>query len=114
MLPLLTEQVPGLFTTSRGIMGYGCLLYTSVESDLNQEKDAETHFKEAIRLAAQTEEYDQMTQICRRCSLYYQKSGNFDEALEMEDVYKIQAFMRAKRGMSSSFQSRRINRDVSI
>ncbi len=23
MLPLLTEQVPGLFTTSRGIMGYG-------------------------------------------------------------------------------------------
>lgn len=23
LLPLLTEQVPGLFTTSRGIMGYG-------------------------------------------------------------------------------------------
>ena len=55
-----------------------------VESDLNQEKDAETHFKEAIRLAAQTEEYEQMTKICRRCSLYYQKYGNFDEALEME------------------------------
>ena len=55
-----------------------------VESDLKQEKDAETHFKEAIRLAAQTEEYEQMTKICRRCSLYYQKYGNFDEALEME------------------------------
>ena len=51
---------------------------------MNQEKDAETHFKEAIRLAAQTEEYEQMTKICRRCSLYYQKYGNFDEALEME------------------------------
>lgn len=25
LLPLLTEQVPGLFTTSRGIMGYGRL-----------------------------------------------------------------------------------------
>ena len=23
LLPLLTEQVPGLFTTSRGVMGYG-------------------------------------------------------------------------------------------
>ena len=55
-----------------------------LERDFNQEKDAETHFKEAIRLAAQTEEYEQMTKICRRCSLYYQKYGNFDEALEME------------------------------
>ena len=55
-----------------------------VESDLNQEKDAEIHFKEAIKLAAQTEEYEQMSKICKRCSLYYQKYGNFDEALEME------------------------------
>lgn len=23
LLPLLTEQVPGLFTTARGVMGYG-------------------------------------------------------------------------------------------
>lgn len=23
LLPMLTEQIPGLFTTSRGIMGYG-------------------------------------------------------------------------------------------
>lgn len=23
LLPVLTEQVPGLFTTSRGVMGYG-------------------------------------------------------------------------------------------
>ena len=51
---------------------------------MNQEKDAEVHFKEAIRLAAQAEEYEQMTKICKRCSLYYQKYENFDEALEME------------------------------
>ncbi|UBD70078.1 tetratricopeptide repeat protein [Bacteroides sp. BFG-257] len=55
-----------------------------VESDLNHEKDAEVHFKEAIKLAAQAEEYEQMTKICKRCSLYYQKYENFDEALEME------------------------------
>ena len=38
LLPLLTEQVPGFFTTSRGIMGYGvstgCLLYTSFTTEL--------------------------------------------------------------------------------
>lgn len=55
-----------------------------VESDLKQKQEAEIHFKEAIRLAALTEEYDHMAKVCRRCSLYYQKQGNFDEALEME------------------------------
>lgn len=55
-----------------------------VESDLKREKDAEIHFKEAIELAALTEKYDYMAKICKRCSLYYQKHGNFDEALEME------------------------------
>lgn len=55
-----------------------------VESDLKREKDAEIHFKEAIELAALTENYDYMAKICKRCSLYYQKYGNFDEALEME------------------------------
>lgn len=55
-----------------------------VESDLKREKDAEIHFKEAIELAALTENYDYMAKICKRCSLYYQKHGNFDEALEME------------------------------
>lgn len=55
-----------------------------VESDLKQVKEAEIHFKEAIKLAALTEKYDYMAKVCRRCSLYYQKYGNFDEALEME------------------------------
>lgn len=55
-----------------------------VESDLECEKDAEIHFKAAIELAALTEKYDYMAKICKRCSLYYQQSGNFDEALEME------------------------------
>lgn len=55
-----------------------------VESDLEQKKEAEIHFMEAIRLAKETEEYDYLAKICKRCSLYYQKYGNFDEALEME------------------------------
>ena len=55
-----------------------------VESDLEQKEDAEIHFKEAIKLAKETEEYDHLAKICKRCSLYYQKYGNFDEALEME------------------------------
>ncbi|WP_291530089.1 tetratricopeptide repeat protein [Bacteroides sp. UBA939] len=55
-----------------------------VESDLNRKSDAEIHFKEAIKLAALTEEYEHLAKICKRCSLYYQKYGNFDEALEME------------------------------
>lgn len=55
-----------------------------VQSDLDQPKEAETHFKEAIKLAALTDKYDYMAKICKRCSLYYQKQGNFDEALEME------------------------------
>lgn len=55
-----------------------------VESDLEQQEEAEIHFKEAIKLAKETEEYDHLAKICKRCSLYYQKYGNFDEALEME------------------------------
>ena len=55
-----------------------------VESDLEQKEEAEIHFKEAIKLAKETEEYDHLAKICKRCSLYYQKYGNFDEALEME------------------------------
>lgn len=55
-----------------------------VESDLEQKQEAEIHFKEAIKLATLTEEYGYMAKICKRCSLYYQKNGNFDEALEME------------------------------
>ena len=54
-----------------------------VESDLEQKKEAEIHFMEAIRLAKETEEYDYLAKICKRCSLYYQKYGIFDEALEM-------------------------------
>lgn len=55
-----------------------------VESDLEQKEEAEIHFKKAIKLAKETEEYDHLAKICKRCSLYYQKYGNFDEALEME------------------------------
>lgn len=73
------EQYGDEYQKSRAYYYLAC-----VESDLNKEKDAEIHFKEAIKLAAQTEEYEQMTKICKRCSLYYQKYGNFDEALEME------------------------------
>lgn len=73
-----------------------------VESDLNKEKDAEIHFKEAIKLAAQTEEYEQMTKICKRCSLYYQKYGNFDEALEMErKAYASQLMLIDSKGRST-------------
>ncbi|WP_294476288.1 tetratricopeptide repeat protein [uncultured Bacteroides sp.] len=61
-----------------------CYYLACVESDLKREKEAEIHFKEAIELAASTEKYDYMAKICKRCSLYYQKRGNFDEALEME------------------------------
>lgn len=73
------EQYGNEFQKSKAYYYLAC-----VESDLNKEKDAEAHFKEAIRLAAQAEEYEQMTKVCKRCSLYYQKYGNFDEALEME------------------------------
>lgn len=55
-----------------------------VQSDLNRNQEAELHFKEAIKLAASTEKYDYIARICKRCSLYYQKQGNIDEALEME------------------------------
>lgn len=55
-----------------------------VETDLNLQEAAEEHFKEAIRLAALTEKYDHLVEICKRCSTYYQKYGNFDKALEME------------------------------
>lgn len=73
-----------------------------VESDLNKEKDAEIHFKKAIKLAAQTEEYEQMTKICKRCSLYYQKYGNFDEALEMErKAYASQLMLIDSKGRST-------------
>ena len=51
---------------------------------MEQKEEAEIHFKEAIKLAKETEEYDHLAKICKRCSLYYQKYGNFDEALEME------------------------------
>lgn len=54
-----------------------------VTSDLKQ-GEAEKHFKEAVRLAAPTSEYDYIIKVCKRCSLYYQQSGNFDAALEME------------------------------
>lgn len=55
-----------------------------VQNDLGQKEEADIHFKEAIRLAFLTEKYDYTTKICKRCSLYYQSNGNFDEALEME------------------------------
>lgn len=58
--------------------------WACVESDLGQMKEAENHFKEAVRFATLTEEYDHMIKVCKRCSVYYQKCGNFDEALEME------------------------------
>ncbi len=56
-----------------------------VESDLEQKENAEIHFKEAIKLAKETEEYDHLAKICKRCSLYYQKYGNFDEALKWKE-----------------------------
>ena len=55
-----------------------------VESDLAQNDQAEIHFKEAVRLASLTDKYDHLAKICKRYSTYYQKHGNFDEALEME------------------------------
>lgn len=55
-----------------------------VESGLDQKKDAELHFKEAIKWATLTEKHDYIAKVCKRCSLFYQKHGNFDEALEME------------------------------
>lgn len=58
--------------------------WACVESDLGQIKEAEIHFKEAVRFATLAEEYDHIIKVCKRCSVYYQKCGNFDEALEME------------------------------
>lgn len=55
-----------------------------VERDLEQKQAAEGHFKEAIRLATLTKEYDHIIEICKRCSTYYQKYGDFDKALDME------------------------------
>lgn len=55
-----------------------------VESDLGQVQKAEIHFNEALKFATLTEQYEQMAKICKRCSIYYQKYGNFDSALEME------------------------------
>lgn len=55
-----------------------------VESGLKQEQNAEIHFKKALQYAATTQQYDYIAQICRRCSLYYQKYSRYDEALEME------------------------------
>ena len=70
-----------------------------VESDLDQKKEAETHFKEAIKLAALTEKYDYVAKVCRRCSLYYQKYGHFDEALEMErKAYASQLMLNDQTG----------------
>lgn len=72
-----------------------------VESDLEHTKEAEIHFKEAIRLAALTEKYDYMAKVCRRCSLYYQKYGNFDQALEMErKAYASQLMMNDQTNQS--------------
>ena len=73
-----------------------------VESDLEQKEDAEIHFKEAIKLAKETEEYDHLAKICKRCSLYYQKYGNFDEALEMErKAYASQLILNDNKSDSS-------------
>ncbi len=77
-----------------------------VESDLERKKEAEIHFKEAIKLAALTEKYDYMAKICRRCSLYYQKYGNFDEALEMErKAYASQLMLNDTSGNSRTILS---------
>ena len=73
-----------------------------VESDLGQRANAEIYFKKAIKLAALTEEYDYMAKICKRCSLYYQKYGNFDEALEMErKAYASQLMLNDSQNNSS-------------
>ena len=57
------------------------------------------HFKEAIKLAALTEKYDYVAKVCRRCSLYYQKYGHFDEALEMErKAYASQLMLNDQTG----------------
>lgn len=73
-----------------------------VESDLEQKEDAEIHFKEAIKLAKETEKYDHLAKICKRCSLYYQKYGNFDEALEMErKAYASQLILNDNKSDSS-------------
>ena len=57
-----------------------------VESDLEQRDNAEIHFKEAIKLAALTEEYDYMAKICKRCSLYYQKYGMLNDSKNNSSV----------------------------
>lgn len=73
-----------------------------VESDLGQRANAEIYFKKAIKLATLTEEYDYMAKICKRCSLYYQKYGNFDEALEMErKAYASQLMLNDSQNNSS-------------
>ena len=69
---------------------------------MEQKEDAEIHFKEAIKLAKATEEYDHLAKICKRCSLYYQKYGNFDEALEMErKAYASQLILNDNKSDSS-------------
>lgn len=55
-----------------------------VESNLGQENAAKKHFKEAIKYAAFTKEYEYATKLYKRCSAHYQKYGDFDEALKME------------------------------
>ena len=80
------------------------IILPCVESDLEQKKEAEIHFMEAIRLAKETEEYDYLAKICKRCSLYYQKYGNFDEALEMErKAYASQLMLNDNKVILRSF-----------
>ena len=56
----------------------------------------------SIKLAKETEEYDHLAKICKRCSLYYQKYGNFDEALEMErKAYASQLMLNDNKSDSS-------------
>ena len=77
---------PALFaTTEEFLRRFGVSSTENLpEMDLEQKEEAEILFKKAIKLAKETEEFDHLAKICKRCSLYYQKYGNFDEALEME------------------------------
>lgn len=92
------EKHGDAFQKSRAYYYLAC-----VESDLAKNHEAEAHFKEAIQLAALTEEYDYVTKVCKRCSLYYQENGNFDEALEMErKAYASQLMLHESENGSST------------
>jgi tetratricopeptide (TPR) repeat protein len=83
-----------------------CYYLACVESDLSKSEKAEEHFKEAITLATQAEAYALAVKACHRCSLYYQRQANFDEALKMErKAYANQLLLDESRNHSTLLMS---------